>query len=976
VYVSPQRLQEVLAERYRIEHELGRGGMASVFLAEDLKHHRKVAIKVLHPETAAAIGADRFLREIEIAAGLTHPNILPLHDSGTAGDLLYYVMPYVAGESLRDRLARGGPVPLEEALRIAREIAEALDYSHREGIVHRDIKPENVLLADGHVLLADFGIATAVHAARAPHLTRTGQVVGTPAYLSPEQATGSAPIDGRTDIYSLGCLLYEMLAGWPPFSGPTEEGVIFQHIAGHAPSLSSVRRAVPAAIASAVERAMAKTPRERFRTAADFAAALDTSGAVPGRTRVYRAMPWIGVVVAMAVVGGIAYRRAHAPAAGTAVAPDVVAVLPFRAAGPDVAYLGEGMVDLMAAKLTGEGGPRAIDPRTLMSAWNRATGPARRELSEPEIVRLCRGLGANQILTGSLVSAAGRLLITASWARVGDGRRLADITVQGHADSLAYLVDGLTSQLLARGAVRSDREVAALTSASLPALRRYVMGRAAYRRGQYREAVDHLESALQLDSTFTLAAVSLIDAAAWVSSGDAMARASNQAWDQRRRLSTRDRAYVEARLGPHRPWPSTIAERIAAWEKVIDAAPDQPETWYELGDVYFHGGPAAGIADARERARAAFQRAFDLDPTFVSPLDHLIELAVLARDTSVVRSLVHRYLQLDPGGERTDYLRWRSAVALGDRAAHEALVARMDSIDDESLWRILTRAQEDGIALEDALRADAILRRRAASASDQWNAGLRAWGLALNRGRPREALARLEAVSARAERPYEVPRVKIVAGLLWDGDSVAAARAVAVLAPELGRPLPGDPARRQVRCDDAGLVMLWSLLRGDRAAPDRFLPWFRTVAGRRPERPEAAFDSMWLDLVDAIIATRDRTTDASSRTHHLDSLLAAYPDWAWTVHANLVVAGLYEAQGDLRAALGAARRRYYNFTAPMLSTALREEGRLAARLGDRKAALRAYRHYLALQVDPEPSLAPRVAQVHAEMGLLERPPGP
>ena len=220
------RLQPALADRYGIEREVGRGGMATVFLAHDLKHDRQVALKVLHPELAASLGPERFLREIQVAARLNHPHIVPLHDSGQAGDLLYYVMPYVDGESLRQRLIRDKQLPVDDALDIARDVAAALDYAHRQGVVHRDIKPENVMLHEGEALVTDFGIAKAVTAAADENLTQTGSAVGTPAYMSPEQAAGEAELDGRSDVYSLGCMVYEMLAGSAPFTGPTAQAII------------------------------------------------------------------------------------------------------------------------------------------------------------------------------------------------------------------------------------------------------------------------------------------------------------------------------------------------------------------------------------------------------------------------------------------------------------------------------------------------------------------------------------------------------------------------------------------------------------------------------------------------------------------------------------------------------------------------------------------------------------------------------
>jgi predicted ATPase/tRNA A-37 threonylcarbamoyl transferase component Bud32 len=273
------RLVTALADRYRIERELGQGGMATVYLAEDLRHHRRVAVKVLRPELAAALGHERFLREITTTANLRHPHILPLFDSGSVGgqdggtEVLYYVMPYVEGESLRDRVARDGPLPVDEAVAIAGEVADALGYAHGRGIVHRDIKPENILLENGHAVVADFGIAQAVSASGDERLTLAGMALGTPLYMSPEQA-GGEPVDARSDLYALACVLYEALSGSPPFTGRTALAIIAGHVTDPVPSLAASRPGMPAAVCAAVERGLAKAPDERFATLAEFRAAL------------------------------------------------------------------------------------------------------------------------------------------------------------------------------------------------------------------------------------------------------------------------------------------------------------------------------------------------------------------------------------------------------------------------------------------------------------------------------------------------------------------------------------------------------------------------------------------------------------------------------------------------------------------------------------------------------------------------------
>ena len=269
-----ERLNAALEGRYRIERELGEGGMATVYLAEDLKHHRKVAVKVLKPELAAVMGGERFLAEIETTANLQHPHILPLYDSGQADSFLFYVMPYVEGESLRERIERAGELPVDQALSIVSDVAEALDYAHRQGVIHRDVKPANILLQEGRPLVADFGIALAVSAAGGGRLTETGLSLGTPHYMSPEQATADRVPGPASDVYSLGCVLYEMLTARPPFSGPSAQAVLGQIITGEPTRPTSYRKSIPPHVESAILKALEKLPGDRFGSAADFATAV------------------------------------------------------------------------------------------------------------------------------------------------------------------------------------------------------------------------------------------------------------------------------------------------------------------------------------------------------------------------------------------------------------------------------------------------------------------------------------------------------------------------------------------------------------------------------------------------------------------------------------------------------------------------------------------------------------------------------
>ncbi|MGH7512509.1 MAG: serine/threonine-protein kinase, partial [Gemmatimonadales bacterium] len=269
-----------MSASYTLERELGRGGMATVFLAQDVKHDRPVALKVLHPELANSLGPERFLREIKLAARLQHPHVLTVLDSGETGGRLWFTMPFVEGESLRDRLKRERQLPLEDALRIARQAAQALHYAHEHGVVHRDIKPENLLLtSDGNTLVADFGIARALGPADDDQLTQTGMSVGTPAYMSPEQATGDRALDARSDIYSLGSVLFEMLAGEQPYTGPTMQAILMKRLSEPVPRVRSGRPSVPEAVDAAISKALAVVPADRYASAALFAQALDQASA-------------------------------------------------------------------------------------------------------------------------------------------------------------------------------------------------------------------------------------------------------------------------------------------------------------------------------------------------------------------------------------------------------------------------------------------------------------------------------------------------------------------------------------------------------------------------------------------------------------------------------------------------------------------------------------------------------------------------
>jgi eukaryotic-like serine/threonine-protein kinase len=414
--------QSALSHRYSIECVVGEGGMATVYRAQDRKHDRTVAIKVLKPEVAAALGAERFLREINITAGLRHPHILPLFDSGEAARFLFYVMPFVEGESLRDRLSREKQLPLDDALRIACEVAEALSYAHSHGVIHRDLKPENILLEGAHAVVADFGIAKAITAAGGDSLTHTGVAVGTPLYMSPEQAAGEKHLDGRSDLYGLGCVLYEMLAGQPPFTGPTVESVIRQHLSVEAPPVNSLRPAVSVPWVKILGRVLSKAPADRFSTAADFAEALN---------------------------------RVHRKRASVSREPGdklMLAVLPLDNFNrPDEDYFSDGLTEELITHIV------RLSPQNL-GVIARTTA-MRYKSTDKTVADIGAELGVEYVLEGSARRAGDRARITVQLIKVDDqthlwaesyDRRLSDIfDVQeevGHKVARALEVKLLTDR--------------------------------------------------------------------------------------------------------------------------------------------------------------------------------------------------------------------------------------------------------------------------------------------------------------------------------------------------------------------------------------------------------------------------------------------------------------------------------------------------------------------------------------------------
>ena len=436
-------LNAALPPHYIIDRELGRGGMALVYLARDTRHERFVALKTLRPEIAVALGRERFLREIKLAARLQHPNILPVYDSGDAGGTLYYVMPFVEGESLRDRLDHEPQLPVDDALHIAREVAEALAYAHDHDVVHRDIKPENIMLSGGHAIVTDFGIARAVSAAGGDKLTQTGLAIGTPAYMPPEQASGSGQVDRRSDIYSLACVLYETLAGQPPFTGPTAQAIMARHSLDSVPRLKIVRDAIPDELELVIERALEKVPADRYQTSGEFAKALTAastgtvSRVTAARRHTRRQLVWRRPVTAGIGLGALALiagawllfgrHRDGGGSAGGSLAPNRVAVLYFNDASRDssLRYLADGVTESLIDQLSAI---RALDVIS-----RNGVAPFRgRDIPRDSIAR---ALDAGTLVEGEVEPVGTRARVT---IRLVDGASGADV---GRRQSFELPVD-------------------------------------------------------------------------------------------------------------------------------------------------------------------------------------------------------------------------------------------------------------------------------------------------------------------------------------------------------------------------------------------------------------------------------------------------------------------------------------------------------------------------------------------------------
>jgi len=646
----PERLLGSLSGRYRIDRELGRGGMAIVFLAHDLRHDRPVALKVLQPEIAAAFGPERFLREIRLTAQLDHPNILALLDSGEADGLLYYVMPCVEGESLRDRLQREKQLSLEQALAIARQVAGALDYAHRHGIIHRDIKPENVLLVDGHARVADFGIARPV-ATGGDSLTQSGVAVGTPTYMSPEQATGAADVDGRSDIYSLACVVYEMLGGSAPYTGPTPQAVLLRKLQEPMPSLRPLRPSLPVRGETTIRQALAVTPADRPGTAMEFVETLtrDLLPAQPvdagARALRRRLVPIAGgALLVLAVVAGwwILGR-------GGSGAPRIrsLVILPLDNLTGDStqAYFVDGMHEALTAELSQISALKVIS-RTSALRYRRSTLPA------PQIAR---ELGVEGLVEGSVSREGDRVRITVQLIHGPSDRHLwarqFDRELGGVLQLQTEMAQTIAAEIEATVTPQERSRLAAARPVNPQAFELYLLGRHQFsQRGvdQVRRAVETFRRAVTSDPDYGPAHAALGDAYLWLAEQGGMPQRQGcaEAGTAIMRAVALDESNADGQvsmamwqLGCAWNWPETDR----AFQRALVLNP---------GSALVHQYYARVLARVARRfddARQELERARELDPLSVPVRAYLGQTFLFAKQYQRATEVLKEALAENPG---------------------------------------------------------------------------------------------------------------------------------------------------------------------------------------------------------------------------------------------------------------------------------------------------------------------------------------
>jgi serine/threonine protein kinase/tetratricopeptide (TPR) repeat protein len=972
-----ERLRAALVGRYAVEHELGHGGMAVVFLANDLKQRRPVAVKVLRPELAAALGPERFLREIAIAARLTHPHILPLHDSGEVDGLLFYVTPYIEGASLRDRLLARKQLSIDDAVEITRQVASALSYAHSHDVVHRDIKPENILLQGDEVLVADFGIARAITEAGGERLTDTGIPVGTPAYMSPEQVMGEAALDGRSDVYSLGCVLYELLAGAPPFLGPTAQAILARRLTDPVPPLRTVRDTVPLAVEQAITKALAKTPVDRFATATQFAEALRQSPA-PSEPKALGvrqpATRWMVGGIAVLAIVGILTRLLWPSSEQGPLNPNLIAVAPFDVHGASLASWSEGLMEYLSHSLDGAGEMQTVPPSVFLRGWS---GPA-----DPAAARaLGRRTGAGLVVFGSLV-LGGRdsIRLRATLLDVAGKRTLADVEVAGDTLALDRAADSLAVALLQGlgrtrpvGAVRN----APFSGASLPAIKEFLQGEFFYRRSQYDSALAHHARAIALDSSFALAYRRMASEIGWgpPTQGlyESMLVYGLKAGRLNHGLTARDSLLIAVDSSAIATNRASDLEYLVLRDRVfsiLDEAarrfPSDPEVWLGLGETRYHLG-----LDTHPEALQAFDQAIALDSGFAPAYEHVVQLAMEVGGADLARRYTRPYLASNITDANSPSIRLAALLLDPARSGAVDLSRTIDTIGVFPLWR--AALEHLGTWVDTAETTIRLFRalprgRRSLAGAAPWVGDTLMW--------PQYLASRL-LYRGHAHEAYETFRPRIIHPdpYRWANFENPLQDLVLLNA------IPRDTARilvaRAVESEDplSPHWLFWWFIQKDSSALLRS-SLRAERAERRASNAPVRLQAKYLRLAAAGYLDLLRGDSASALRN-----LAALPESACSVPGcrfqNLTLARLAAARGDDAHAAEILDRWSLGFgVSPFLVFARLERARSAERLGDRETAIRWYQFVADAWRHADPELQPYVNDAREGLRRLALEPRP
>jgi len=963
-----EKLKIAFAESYSVEKELLGGGMSRLFLATDLALSRTVVIKILPPELTSDMMAARFKRESEVTARLQHPHILPIITAGLRDGLLYYVMPFISGESLRERLKRDHQLPISDATNILCEVASALAYAHKQGVIHRDIKPENILLQDGHAVLADFGIAAALAGPghiTGERLTRTGMSIGTVGYMAPEQSLGGPDVDSRADIYSLGVVAYEMFAGTPPFVGTSTQAVLAAHLTQPPPRLDDIRDDVPIPVSRAIVKALQKEPADRFQSASEFANACGL--AAPRMSTLTRAVsvrklkriPKKKIALGLAFLAFAAattwYAKYRIPPGPLETVTLVIA--PFDAPTSDLKIWREGMVDLLARNMDGAGVLRTVSPTLAIRRWGG--GASERDGA----VALAKRTGARYAVYGNLTISredSVRLrfgLVDAKTDEVLIEPELLDPSVEKLAGELSVHV----FRALGKRHRIAATSATSIGSDSALAVKAFLQGEQHYRRTSWDSASLAYGRAIRIDSGFAIALRKAGRVNAWQKSEtDSLTQAfALRAGAQNQGLPPRDSLLIAAdsvtsalQTGDLNLPDVRLSRRL--FTIVNEAAaryPNDPEVWYVVGEARFHHGYGSVLDVTEPEIREAFNRSIALDSAFSPAYIHLVALGFTLDGADSGRVAGRRYLARDPGGKHAEGVQLLDILTDPARSRTPEAEQLLGTASSEALFNAwqLTRRWPD--STETALRLLRAVARRPRSSPTHAQDSLQLMNalplqLAFD-GRLRESYLAI------GNRPSRLLAQLALLGAV-DADTASAvfARWLAAGTPQVHTALPWWAARR----DTASIRAIETAYK---TALAQAKPEGRAIAEYNLDAAQAYF----------LLATNEKGLARDLFAKLSDSLCLRCD------YDHLAAAQLLAGAGRLEDADKILRQRLFSAVTPSEIMINLERGKIAQRRGDTEVALRAFRSVVGAWTRGDPEVQPYVREARQGIATLTRSGG-